>query len=112
MNKLDRLPDGEADPGALKRRLLGDSTGDVDARAVAISALSGSGMDELLAAVDDALPVDPVVRAKFRIPAGDGATLAMLHEFGRVLSTKYVEDQCEIEAEAPESLMRRLPAQQ
>jgi len=39
----------------------------------------------------------------------DGATLALLHEFGRVLRAEYVGDVCEVEAEIPESLQRRLP---
>jgi hypothetical protein len=43
-----------------------------------------------------------------RIPASDGATLALLHEFGRVLSTRYDGAVCEVEAEIPESLKRRL----
>jgi hypothetical protein len=38
--------------------------------------------------------------------------MAMLHEFGRVLSTRYLEDEglVEVEAEVPESLKRRLDA--
>jgi HD-like signal output (HDOD) protein len=39
---------------------------------------------------------------------GDGATLALLHEFGRVLEKRYGEEWCEVEAEIPESLQRRL----
>ena len=56
------------------------------------------------------LPLDPIVRATLRLPAGDGATLALLHEFGRVLSTRYEDDSCEVDAEVPESLKRRLPS--
>ena len=106
MNKLDRLPAGEADPRKLERRLLG--TGRRAARAVAVSALTGEGLPDLLEAIDQALPLDPVVRAILHIPAGDGATLALLHEFGKVLARRYSEDRCEIEVEIPESLKRRL----
>ncbi len=106
MNKLDRLPAGEADPRKLERRLLG--TGQRAARAVAVSALTGEGLPDLLEAIDQALPLDPVVRAILHIPAGDGATLALLHEFGKVLARRYSEDRCEIEVEIPESLKRRL----
>ena len=60
--------------------------------------------DGLLAAIDEVLPLDPMVRATFHLPAGDGATLALLHEFGRVLETQYSGEVCEIEAEIPESL--------
>ena len=111
MNKADRLLEGAvADTEALERRLLSGSPGHADARAVAISALTGEGMDRLLAAIDEVLPLDPIVRATFHLPAGGGATLAMLHEFGRVLSTRYTEEGCEIEAEIPQSLERRLAA--
>ena len=73
-----------------------------------ISALTGEGMDRLVKAIDEVLPLDPIVRASFRVPAGDGATLALLHEFGKVLATQYKGEDCEIEAEIPESLQRRL----
>jgi GTP-binding protein HflX len=75
---------------------------------VAISALTGDGMDRLLAAIDEALPLDPIVHATFRLSAGDGASMALLHEFGQVLETRYDGEYCEIEAEIPESLQRRL----
>jgi GTP-binding protein HflX len=106
MNKLDRLPAGEADPKTLERRLLGN--GQHAAPAVAISALTGEGLPDLLGAIDEALPLDPVAHAVLRIPAGDGATLALLHEFGKVLDRRYSGDHCEIEVEIPESLKRRL----
>jgi hypothetical protein len=48
------------------------------------------------------------VNATFHLSAGDGATLALLHEFGKVLETRYSGDSCEVEAEIPESLKRRL----
>ena len=105
MNKVD-LPGGEADGGAIQRRGVPGTTGET--RAVAISALNGSGIGPLLAAIDEVLPLDPIIRATFRLPAGDGATLALLHEFGRVMDTQYTGDFCEIEAEVPESLHRRL----
>ena len=79
-------------------------------RAVAISAVTGTGMNGLLAAIDDVLPLDPLVRTHLDLSAGDGATLAMIHEFGRVLSTRYEENRVMVEAEVPESLERRLRA--
>jgi GTP-binding protein HflX len=109
MNKVDRALEGDAaDTEAVRRRLLSGSPGHLDSRAVAVSALTGEGMDRLLAAIDEVLPLDPIVAATLRIPAGDGATLAMLHEFGKVLSTRYEGGECEIEAEIPQSLERRL----
>ena len=117
LNKIDRVEGGEAAPDAeaVKRRLLAGSVlgsdgpeGQPDPRAVAISALTGEGMDGLLKAIDQLLPLDPIVTATFRLPAGDGATLALLHEFGKVLATRFGGDFYEVEAEIPESLERRL----
>ncbi len=109
MNKSDRFsPDTGVDAAALRRRLLGDAAGET--QAVAISALTGAGIDDLLAAIDRALLLDPIVRAKFRLPAGDGATLAMLHACGRVSAVRYLGEECEVEAEIPESVRRRLNA--
>jgi hypothetical protein len=62
----------------------------------------------VLAAVDEVLPFDPLVRARFRFPLDEGAGIAMLHETGRVLATHYDERYCEIDAEVPESVKRRL----
>jgi GTP-binding protein HflX len=111
MNKVDRLLDGAAaDTEAVQRRLMSGSPGHENARAVAISALTGEGLDRLLQAIDEVLPLDPIVRTTLLLPAGDGATLAMLHQLGRVVSTRYTEEGCEIEAEIPESVERRLAA--
>jgi GTP-binding protein HflX len=112
MNKMDRLPEEDADPAALARRLMGDPSAQSPVRAVAISALTGAGIDQLLDAIDEALPLDPIVRTTMRLPSGDGATMAMLHEFGRVLSTRYLDEreEVEVEVELPESLQRRLKA--
>lgn len=106
MNKADRLPAAEVDVEALRSRLLGSQ----DTRAVAVSALTGTGMDHLLARIDELVPVDPIVHTTLRLPLGDGATLALLHEFGRVVATHYDADACQVEAEIPESLCRRLRA--
>jgi len=76
----------------------------------AVSRPIASGIDDLLAAIDRALLLDPIVRAKFRLPAGDGATLAMLHACGRVSAVRHLGEECEVEAEIPESVRRRLNA--
>lgn len=111
MNKVDRLAAGDSDAElAARRRLLAGAGVTSDTRMVAISAMTGAGIDELLRVIDEALPLDPVVRASFRLPLGDGATLALLHQFGRVLDTSYGTEWCEVEAEIPESLKRRLAA--
>jgi GTPase len=108
LNKTDRLPCPGADFGALGRRLLGGAGGQPNARAVGVSGLTGFGIDGLFQAIDDSLPADPLVRTTFRLHAGDGATLALLHEFGRVLDTRYEGEACVVDAEVPVSLERRL----
>ena len=69
---------------------------------------AGQGIDALLGAIDDVLPFDPIVRARLRLPLGEGATISMVHDLGRVLETTYGGDSCEMEVEIPESLRRRL----
>jgi GTP-binding protein HflX len=108
MNKMDRLPAGEADSDTVRCRLLGEADTGLDARAMPVSALTGEGLDRLMGLIDEVLPLDPIVRTALVIPAGDGATLALLHQFGRVLDTRYEGDQCHLEVEIPESLHRRL----
>jgi hypothetical protein len=51
---------------------------------------------------------DPVETVRFRIPLHDGASIALLHECGKVLSEDYHDNLWEIDVEAPESLRRRL----
>jgi GTPase len=96
LNKVDRL-------AAAAPRIP-----DGHLREVLVSALTGEGLDALVAAIDEVLPVDPVERATLRIPAGEGSTLHMLHEWGRVISQRYSGEFCEVEVELPESLKRRL----
>jgi GTP-binding protein HflX len=109
LNKLDRLPPdlSRSDTAALRGRLLGDAA--AEAEAVAISALTGEGLDDLLSAIDRRLRLDPIVRTQFRIALPEsGAALAILHEFGRVIDVRYSGNQCEVDAEVPESVRRRL----
>jgi GTP-binding protein HflX len=106
LNKVDCLPSGEADTVAA--RILGAKAQATHTRAVAISAWTGQGIPELLAAIDAVLPADPIVAAKFRFPVGEGAPLSMVHDRGRVLSTRYDAEHCEVEAEVPTSLKTRL----
>ncbi len=112
LNKLDRLG-GRVDPDSLLRRLLSghsDAEGELPKprRAVAVSARTGEGLPDLMRAIDEILHVDPIIRTVFRFPAGAGAEIHLLHEYGRVLHAKYEDDYCEIEAEVPESLLHRL----
>ena len=104
-NKIDRLPREEQALDAVKRRLPADP-----AQFATISAQTGEGIGQLLAAIDRILPMDPLITETFRLKAADGASMAMLHEFGRVIETRYDGEDCEVVAEVPESLRRRLTA--
>jgi GTP-binding protein HflX len=106
-NKIDRLPESGGGFDVLRQRLLSGAEQHSGMSTVSVSALTGAGVDQLLQRIDELLPLDPIVRAKLRLSAGDGASLALLHEFGRVLETHYDGDVCEVEAEVPESLRRR-----
>jgi GTPase len=77
---------------------------------IAVSARTGQGVDDLLEAIDAKLALDPLATVRFRINAGDGARLNLLHTRARVLSTRYDGDIVELEALAPESIRRRLGA--
>jgi GTP-binding protein HflX len=109
LNKTDLIEATgvEADASALARRLLSDPEHQ-PAGAVAVSARTGEGLDKLVSKIDETLPLDPIFPCVFRFPAGEGAPLHMLHEFGRVTDTRYMGDTCEVRALAPESIKRRL----
>jgi GTP-binding protein HflX len=78
------------------------------AGAVVVSAKSGEGIDDLLQRVDQMLPLDPVARARFRIPHTEGTALHLLHEFARVVEKRFEDEYAEVVADAPESVRRRL----
>jgi GTP-binding protein HflX len=107
LNKIDRLPQ-DVDLLALRGRLLGGLPEQEKIRSVSISGLTGRGVDDLIHAIDQNLPADPLLETELRLPSADGATLALLHEFGRVLDLRYEGDWCHVRAQIPESLHHRL----
>jgi GTP-binding protein HflX len=76
--------------------------------AAEVSARTGEGVEAMLAKVDALLPREPLARVVFRLPAADGAGIHLVHELGRVRSARYERTWCVIEADAPESLIRRM----
>ncbi len=108
LNKTDLVPEVESAPEAMRQRVLASSGTRSAARAVAVSAKTGHGIAALMAAVDELLPLDPVTAATFRIPAGEGGTINLLHELGRVLEMRYEGEDCVIDAEVPQSVRNRL----
>ena len=98
---------GDPDSAALARRILGDPEHQ-PAGAVAISAATGQGFEELLQKIDQTLSVDPLADCSFRFPVGEGGPLHLLHEHARVLATRYDEQYCYVDAVAPASVRRKL----
>jgi GTPase len=96
MNKIDLLSPSE------RPRLDNDSS------RVHVSALTGLGIAELLHAIDERLMEDPLQRVQLRVPQREGKVLAMLDARGRVFSRAYHDGIVEMEAQMPESLVRRL----
>ena len=74
---------------------------------VPVSAISGEGMDLLLAAIDRALTADPIVEQRFVIPFEEGAVLAAL-EAGAVIGRKdFSGELIQLTATGPASLLGR-----
>jgi len=99
LNKIDRLTPAEIDA------LRGSGTADENAL---VSGLTGAGLDDLLRQIDERMPVDPIVRLRFRLPLTDGRALALVHGLGHVLDSKVEGTNMLIEADLPESMVRRL----
>jgi len=106
LNKIDLVP-GEPDTSALARRILSDPE-KLPAGAVAISAATGQGFEDLLRKIDQTLALDPLAECAFRFPVGEGGPLHLLHENARVLTTRYDNEYCYVDAVAPASIRRRL----
>jgi GTPase len=96
MNKIDLLPPRQRDS-------LRDG-----ASAVHVSAAKGIGMSTLLDRIDQMLQGDALSRVHLRVPQKEGKTLAMLEARARIYSRKYKDGLVELEAEAPESVVRRV----
>jgi GTP-binding protein HflX len=94
-NKCDMLP-------AEQQASFGNGTG------VRVSALRGTGLDELLARIDAAFPRGGLVRLQVELPLEDGRTLARLHARGRVLASEVRDSHLWVDAEVPESLAGQL----
>jgi GTP-binding protein HflX len=93
LNKADRVDDCRPSEGE---------------RTVLVSARTGEGFDRLRSLVDTALPFDTVRTERFQIPLTAGADIALLHRSARVIREDYNALSCEVEAEVPESVRRRL----
>jgi GTP-binding protein HflX len=79
----------------------------LDRDAVAVSALQKTGLDELLAAMDRALTVDPIVESSFRLPQSEGAILASLEGGAIIEEKRYEGNLIFLKVRGPASLLDR-----
>ena len=96
MNKIDLLEPKQ-------RESLRD-----DASTVHVSAARGIGVATLLERIDQMLEEDPISRVRLRVPQKEGKVLATLAARSRIYSRVFKDGVVEMEAEAPESVVRRV----
>ena len=104
LNKIDQL-------SAEDRKIVSNGTGGKEGQEgtpVLVSALTGEGIEELLRRMDAEMPTDPVVTLSMRLPLAEGRTLALVHALGRVLHSEVEDSHMRLDAEVPESIVKRL----
>jgi GTP-binding protein HflX len=99
LNKIDLLV-GDERQGMMARAQATDG--------VVVSAQTGEGMEELLAALDRALNSDPVVEAELRVPQQEGSVLAAIDAGMVVHGREYEGNLVRLTVSGPASLMGRL----
>jgi GTP-binding protein HflX len=100
MNKMDALPDAEAD--AVRERVA-----NLMPSSLFVSAVTPGGLDTLKASLRDSLRRQrPVLEV--RIPAGNGRLIAEVHRDGEVLDQKIDEDVIVLRARLDERAIGRL----
>jgi GTP-binding protein HflX len=101
MNKLDLLDEEVA------RSLQADAARH-DSKTVYVSAVEGTGLETLLERIDKMIEEDQVSRVHLRVPQKEGKMLALLEARARIYSRKYQDGAVELDADAPESVIRRV----
>ncbi len=103
MNKIDLVDEEVAQSLQADARREGSNT-------VYVSATEGTGLANLLERIDTMIEEDPVSRVRLRVPQDQGKALATLEAHARIYSRKYKDGSVELEADAPDSVVRRLKA--
>jgi GTP-binding protein HflX len=101
MNKVDLLDEEVA------RSLQADAARH-DSKTVYVSAAEGTGLETLLERIDKMIEEDQVSRVHLRVPQKEGKMLALLEARARIYSRKYQDGAVELDADAPESVIRRV----
>jgi 50S ribosomal subunit-associated GTPase HflX len=78
-----------------------------DEQSVHVSAAKGIGLSTLLGRIDERLEDDRPSRVRLRIPQEEGKALALLQARARIYS-RSIRTDLELEAEAPDSLLRHM----
>jgi GTPase len=105
MNKVDLLDEEVAEA------LIKDSRnheGPDGAGDIYVSAVKGTGLERLLGSIDATIDEDPISRVRLRIPQKEGKALALLEAKARIYSRAYQDGAVLLEADAPESVLRRV----
>jgi GTPase len=100
LNKVDQLTDEE-------RNHLRNGNGYPRDKVFA-SAVTGMGLETLLERIDAAMPVDPLLRLRLRLPVQDGQRLSLVQARGRILRSTLEDDYLLMDVELPESAARPL----
>jgi GTP-binding protein HflX len=77
------------------------------AHTVAVSGLTGAGLDDLLHAIDAALTADPLETAEFRIPQAEGRVLAALERGATTTGQRFEGNLVYLTVIGPSSLLQR-----
>ncbi|HQY90614.1 GTPase HflX [Caldilinea sp.] len=102
LNKIDRLDRTDPEDAHLLEQALSDNP-----NAVLISAANGTGLDRLMAAVDEALR-EQMMSIDALIPYKRGDLVAMLHENGLVEAETHTEHGTHVVGRLPIELVGRL----
>jgi GTP-binding protein HflX len=96
MNKIDLLSETQR-----------ESLIDTDS-VIHVSAVKATGLDRLLARIDQMIEQDPISRAHLRVPQSEGKALALIDAKAVVSGREYRDGYVELDVDAPESILRQL----
>ncbi|MDD5541687.1 MAG: GTPase HflX [Acidobacteriia bacterium] len=75
---------------------------------VAVSALTGSGLERLLERIDELLVRDPLIDCLFEFPLSEGGALSLIQRRGRLLDQRVVSGMLRVHALLPQSVALKL----